>query len=78
MAQGDPFKTLFVARISYDATEKKLRRDFEEYGPVKSIRLVHEKRSGESCAIKMPCKALGAISPVFTLHCCGGMNNMDV
>ena len=45
--QGDPFKTLFVGRISFDATEKKLRREFEEYGPVKSIRLVHEKRSGD-------------------------------
>lgn len=45
-AQGDPFKTLFVGRISYDATEKKLRREFEEYGPIKSIRLVNEKRSG--------------------------------
>ncbi len=44
--QGDPFKTLFVGRISYDATEKKLRREFEEYGPIKSIRLVNEKRSG--------------------------------
>ena len=45
--QGDPFKTLFVGRISFDATEKKLRREFEEYGPIKSIRLVHEKRSGD-------------------------------
>lgn len=78
MAQGDPFKTLFVARISYDATEKKLRRDFEEYGPIKSIRLVHEKRSGESCAIRMPGKALGAVSPVFTLHCCGSVRNIYV
>lgn len=46
-AQGDPFKTLFVARVSYDATEKKLKREFEEYGPVKSVRLVTQKDSGE-------------------------------
>lgn len=44
--QGDPFKTLFVARVSYDATEKKLKREFEEYGPVKRVRLVTEKDSG--------------------------------
>ena len=46
--QGDPFKTLFVARISYEATERKLRREFEEFGPIKSIRLVHERNSGEA------------------------------
>lgn len=46
LLQGDPFKTLFVARVSYEATERKLRREFEEYGPVKSIRLVHEKNNG--------------------------------
>ncbi|KAK9811126.1 hypothetical protein WJX73_004790 [Symbiochloris irregularis] len=44
-AQGDPFKTLFVARLSYEVTEKKLRREFEEYGPVKRVRLVHDKNS---------------------------------
>ncbi len=44
--QGDPFKTLFVARVSYDATEKKLKREFEEYGPVKRVRLVTQKDSG--------------------------------
>jgi len=47
MVQGDPFKTLFVARISYEATERKLRREFEEFGPIKSIRLVHERNSGK-------------------------------
>lgn len=41
--QGDPFKTLFVGRLSYDATEKKLQREFEEFGPVKSIHLVADK-----------------------------------
>ncbi|KAK9822157.1 hypothetical protein WJX81_000658 [Elliptochloris bilobata] len=46
-AAGDPFKTLFVGRISYEATEKKLRREFEEYGPVKRIRLVQEKETGK-------------------------------
>lgn len=44
--QGDPYKTLFVARLSYDATEKKLRREFEEYGPIKRLRVVHNKNKG--------------------------------
>lgn len=35
-----------MGRLSYEATEKKLRRDFEEYGPIKRIRLVTEKESG--------------------------------
>ena len=48
MSQGDPFKTLFVARLSYDVTERKLSREFEEFGPIKNIRLVHEKNSGEA------------------------------
>lgn len=45
--QGDPFKTLFVSRLSYDVTERKLAREFEEFGPIKNIRLVHEKNSGQ-------------------------------
>ena len=40
--QGDAFKTLFVSRISFETTEKKLRREFEEYGPIKRLRLVHD------------------------------------
>ena len=44
--QGDPFKTLFVGRLSYDVTERKLRRELEEFGPVKRVRLVHDKHSG--------------------------------
>ncbi|XP_060808217.1 U1 small nuclear ribonucleoprotein 70 kDa isoform X2 [Amyelois transitella] len=37
----DPFKTLFVARINYDTSESKLRREFEGYGPIKKIHMVH-------------------------------------
>ena len=37
-----PYNTLFVARLSYDTNEKKLRREFEQYGPIKSIRVVHD------------------------------------
>ena len=35
-----------MSRLSFDVTERKLRREFEEYGPIKRIRLVHDKNSG--------------------------------
>jgi len=43
----DPFKTLFVARINYDTSESKLRREFDSYGPIKSIRLIHDQKTGK-------------------------------
>lgn len=46
-AQGDAFKTLFVARVNYDTTESKLRREFEVYGPIKRIYMVYNKRTGK-------------------------------
>uniref|UniRef100_A0A1I8IJB1 U1 small nuclear ribonucleoprotein 70 kDa n=1 Tax=Macrostomum lignano TaxID=282301 RepID=A0A1I8IJB1_9PLAT len=45
-ATSDPFNTLFVARIDYDTTEAKLRREFETYGPIRTVRIVHDKRNG--------------------------------
>ena len=39
----DAYKTLFVARLSYDTTEDTLRREFEGYGPVARIRVVHKR-----------------------------------
>ena len=36
-ATSDPYKTLFVARINYDTSESKLRREFEIYGPIKKV-----------------------------------------
>ncbi|KAK8219978.1 hypothetical protein M8818_000394 [Zalaria obscura] len=38
--KGDPFKTLFVGRLSYDVTEKDLEREFGRFGPIERIRLV--------------------------------------
>ena len=34
--KGDPYKTLFVSRISYETTEAKLKKEFEQYGPVRA------------------------------------------
>lgn len=44
-ATSDPYKTLFVARINYDTSESKLRREFEIYGPIRKIRMVHDVNS---------------------------------
>ncbi|XP_028174137.1 U1 small nuclear ribonucleoprotein 70 kDa isoform X2 [Ostrinia furnacalis] len=44
-ATTDPFKTLFVARINYDTSESKLRREFEGYGPIKKIYMVYSKEN---------------------------------
>ncbi|XP_078511290.1 protein lin-7 homolog B isoform X2 [Lissotriton helveticus] len=46
-ALGDAFRTLFVARVNYDTTESKLRREFEVYGPIKRIHIVFNRRSGK-------------------------------
>jgi len=31
-----------VGRLSYDTTERKLRREFEPFGTIKSIQMVHD------------------------------------
>ncbi|KAF4710466.1 U1 small nuclear ribonucleoprotein 70 kDa, partial [Perkinsus olseni] len=40
---GDPFKTLFVARVAYETTEKQLQHVFGEYGPIRKVTIVHDK-----------------------------------
>lgn len=42
---GDPYKTLFVARINFDTSESKLRREFEVYGPIRKICMQKDKIS---------------------------------
>ncbi|KAJ9269331.1 hypothetical protein DTO212C5_4603 [Paecilomyces variotii] len=41
--RGDAFKTLFVARLSYDVTESDLEREFGRYGPIERIRIVRDQ-----------------------------------
>ncbi|KAL9587443.1 MAG: hypothetical protein Q9212_000259 [Teloschistes hypoglaucus] len=38
--RGDAFKTLFVSRLSYEATEKDLEREFGKFGAIERIRIV--------------------------------------
>jgi U1 small nuclear ribonucleoprotein len=42
-ATADAYKTLFVANMSYDTTEKKLRREFEQFGPIKNVRVIVDR-----------------------------------
>lgn len=46
-ATSDAFNTLFVARINYDTSESKLRREFEVWGPIRKIVLVHDAITGK-------------------------------
>uniref|UniRef100_F1LA74 U1 small nuclear ribonucleoprotein 70 kDa n=1 Tax=Ascaris suum TaxID=6253 RepID=F1LA74_ASCSU len=41
-ATTDPYKTLFVARINYETSESKLRREFEQFGKITKLILVHD------------------------------------
>ena len=43
LADSDPYKTLFVGRLSYDVDEAKLRREFERFGAVKSVNVVEDR-----------------------------------
>ncbi|KAI9793828.1 MAG: hypothetical protein M1816_007080 [Peltula sp. TS41687] len=38
--RGDPYRTLFVARLSYDTKEADLEREFGRFGPIERIRIV--------------------------------------
>ncbi|EIW70793.1 hypothetical protein TREMEDRAFT_73567 [Tremella mesenterica DSM 1558] len=43
-AVGDPYKTLFISRLSSKATEQDLRREFEMYGAIEHIRIVRNRK----------------------------------
>ncbi|OQV17823.1 U1 small nuclear ribonucleoprotein 70 kDa [Hypsibius exemplaris] len=46
-ASTDPYKTIFVGRLSYETSESKIKREFEQYGPVVSVKMVHDKNTGK-------------------------------
>lgn len=43
--RGDPYKTLFVARLSYEVTESDLENEYSRYGPIERIRIVKDSNS---------------------------------
>lgn len=47
-AEGDPYKTLFISRLSKDATEEDLRREFAMYGHIEKLRIVRDCKTGKS------------------------------
>ncbi|OQE94368.1 hypothetical protein PENNAL_c0004G10302 [Penicillium nalgiovense] len=40
--RGDPFKTIFVSRLSYDTKEADLEREFGRFGPIERITIVKD------------------------------------
>ncbi|KAI3895613.1 hypothetical protein MKW98_025404 [Papaver atlanticum] len=44
---GDPYKTLFVARLNYETTEHRIKREFEAYGPIKRVRTITDKETNK-------------------------------
>ncbi|KAI1197368.1 RNA-binding domain-containing protein [Nemania serpens] len=45
--RGDPFKTLIVARLSYDANESDLEKEFGRFGPIERIRIITDTHTHE-------------------------------
>jgi len=39
-ATDEAYKTLFVSRLSYNTSESKLKREFEQYGPIKQVKMI--------------------------------------
>eukprot|EP00574_Skeletonema_japonicum_P006728 CAMPEP_0201716050 /NCGR_PEP_ID=MMETSP0593-20130828/2106_1 /ASSEMBLY_ACC=CAM_ASM_000672 /TAXON_ID=267983 /ORGANISM="Skeletonema japonicum, Strain CCMP2506" /LENGTH=432 /DNA_ID=CAMNT_0048205731 /DNA_START=39 /DNA_END=1334 /DNA_ORIENTATION=- len=42
------YNTLFVGRLAYEVTERKLLREMEAYGPVKDLKLITDQATGKS------------------------------
>jgi len=47
-ATKDAYKTLFVARLSYEVDEEDLKEEFKRYGDVREVKLVRDARTGKS------------------------------
>ncbi|ODQ54377.1 RNA-binding domain-containing protein, partial [Saitoella complicata NRRL Y-17804] len=46
-ARGDPYRTLFVSRVHYEATEEDVDREFSKFGPIERIRIVKNTETGK-------------------------------
>jgi len=42
------YNTIFVGRLAYEVTDRKLLREFESYGPVKDLKLICDTITGKS------------------------------
>lgn len=45
---GDPYNTLFVSRLNFKTDEETLTKELERFGPVKTLRLVRNQKTGKS------------------------------
>ncbi|KAG9005086.1 hypothetical protein FRB95_003724 [Tulasnella sp. JGI-2019a] len=43
-ASGDPYKTLFISKLSKKATDHDIRREFEHYGQIERLRIVRDPK----------------------------------
>lgn len=46
--RGDAYKTLFIARLSYEVVEGDLEKEFSRFGPIERIRVVREQETNKS------------------------------
>ena len=47
-ATSDPSKTLFISRLNFKTDEEVLRKEIEKFGPIASLRLVRNPKTGKS------------------------------
>ncbi|KAF2838032.1 RNA-binding domain-containing protein, partial [Patellaria atrata CBS 101060] len=59
--RGDAFKTLFVARLSYDTEVKDLEREFGRFGPIERIRIVADTHASPEKLAKKKTKGYAFI-----------------
>ncbi|RMD41976.1 hypothetical protein DV735_g3167, partial [Chaetothyriales sp. CBS 134920] len=50
--KGDPLRTLFVGRLSYEAKDQDLEREFGRFGTIERIRIVRDESKDESAKKK--------------------------
>lgn len=41
--ESNPYKTIFVSRLDYNTIESRLKKEFEIYGVVKSVKIIRDK-----------------------------------
>lgn len=45
--KGDPLKTLFISRLSYDVREQDLEKEFGRFGPIERIRIIKDETTSK-------------------------------
>ncbi|KAJ0040402.1 hypothetical protein Pint_28263 [Pistacia integerrima] len=63
---GDPYKTLFVARLSYETTESRIKREFESYGPIKRVGIFEHPQWVWGGLV---CSTIGKFATIHQLIC---------